>query len=123
MVPGIKTLDDIQFTKEQEEEIWQGFHTTLDRLADMFGGRDIDGWYLGEKISVVGFVLAAGLTWIRALYGQESKIWFDITSDNSGKLGKFMEQLARYQRESSIKSMINLRKLKYANTHTHIEAI
>jgi glutathione S-transferase len=89
----------IQFSKEEQEEIWKGFQTTLHTLADTFAGREVDGWCLGERISFADFALAGGLTWIRALYGEESQIWHDVSDCDNGKWGRFMEKLAKYQTE------------------------
>jgi glutathione S-transferase len=97
--PGIKT--DIQLSEKDEEEIWKGFKESLDGISDQFGGETGFSWYLGDTISFADFALAAGLIWVREVYGEDSKIWAKITSWNDGKWGELLEKLSEYQTNRS----------------------
>ncbi|KAH6905144.1 hypothetical protein BKA70DRAFT_507627 [Coprinopsis sp. MPI-PUGE-AT-0042] len=96
--PGAATLDDIQFSEAEYEEIWKGFKDSLDGIADIYGGKTGFGWFIGDTISFGDFVLASGLIWVRTLYGVDSKVWSEICGWNDGKWGTLLERLAEYQK-------------------------
>ncbi|EAU82618.1 hypothetical protein CC1G_07900 [Coprinopsis cinerea okayama7 len=94
---NIKTIDELQISEVEEAEIWQKMKDLFDQFDEKFGGKGVVGWYRGDGVSFVDFILGGLLFAIRITWGEESEQWKALSQWNEEKWAKYLDNLGSYQ--------------------------
>ncbi|KAL0564382.1 hypothetical protein V5O48_017663 [Marasmius crinis-equi] len=83
-----------QLTPEQVLELWNKTKATFDELDASYGENE---FVTGEKPVFADLALAAQLSIVRIMFGEESKEWKVVSGWNKGRVGRLVEKALSYK--------------------------
>lgn len=89
------TMEKLAPTPENRAEEWKKVELEFEKISNWFGKDAL--FIMGDAPTFADFELAAVLMWCRSIFGVESQQWKDIVTWQTGRWGKMMKALDKYE--------------------------
>ncbi|THU85871.1 hypothetical protein K435DRAFT_822303 [Dendrothele bispora CBS 962.96] len=92
-----KTMEEMYPQGEKRKEEWKRLEEDFGQIDKWFGKEDI--LVMGEegKVCFADFAFAGFVIWIRIVFGKESEEWKDVSGWQSGRWGRMIQTLEKYE--------------------------